>query len=678
MINKSFWIRAPQGRVINRGWRWVFLGFATLAVAGTPLIAAHNQAPEWMHALVNSPLPAHDEKTVAVLLYREESLTVFSTEKFRTAVREVYKILRPEGRHYGTVFVPFNSLNEKVTSIHGWCIPADGKDYEATDKEAVELSPLKDQTEALVTDERVKVLEIPAPDPGNIIGLEYSLDRHPLVLQDVWEFQRVIPVKTSRYSLTLPAGWEFKNVWMNNPEVKAQVNGGAEWKWAVGDIEAIREEVDMPPWQGLAGRMVVTLFPPGGTAANGFPTWHDLGAWQNRLASDRRSASPEIKQEVSTLTAPAGTQLAKMRAIAAFVQQDIRYVAIELGVGGWQPHPAAQIFQHRYGDCKDKVNLLMSMLREIGVDSYDVRINVRRGSVTPETPAHLAFNHSIAAIRLPAGVTDSSLIATMKHPNLGTLLFFDPTNPKVPFGRIPGYLQANYGLLLAPEGGELLALPQQSSSTNGIQRTAKLALTPSGTLRGDVEDVRLGDFAAREREAYTSAEKSSDHIKPLEILLADSLSTYKILHASATNPTQNEEPFIWEYSFDAENYAKPAAGLLLVRPRVLGRRARSLLETSEPRRYPIEFDGPAQDTDTFDIALPPGYVADDLPPAIDADYPFASYHSKTEMVGKILRYHRVFEVKELSVPVSQAADLRKFYRIISSDERNNAVLRFNP
>ena len=51
-----------------------------------------------------------------------------------------------------------------------------------------------------------------------------------------------------------------------------------------------------------------------------------------------------------------------MKALAQFVQHDVRYVAIELGIGGWQPHSASDIFAHRYGDCKDKATLLSSML----------------------------------------------------------------------------------------------------------------------------------------------------------------------------------------------------------------------------------------------------------------------------------------------------------------------------
>ena len=90
-------------------------------------------------------------------------------------------------------------------------------------------------------------------------------------------------------------------------------------------------------------------------------------------------ASEPIKQEVSVLTAGKTAQLQKMQAIAAFVQHDIRYVAIELGIGGWQPHAAPDVFSHRYGDCKDKATLMRTMLREIGVDSYHVVINTRAG-----------------------------------------------------------------------------------------------------------------------------------------------------------------------------------------------------------------------------------------------------------------------------------------------------------
>ena len=66
---------------------------------------------------------------------------------------------------------------------------------------------------------------------------------------------------------------------------------------------------------------------------------------------------------------------------------------------------------------------------------------------------------------------------------------------------------------------------------------------------------------------------------------------------------------------------------------------------------------------------------DDLPPPVDADYSFASYHSKTEAKGNVLTYTRTMEIKELSVPVEKLEQLKSFYRVIVGDERNTAVLK---
>jgi hypothetical protein len=255
------------------------------------------------------------------------------------------------------------------------------------------------------------------------------------------------------------------------------------------------------------------------------------------------------------------------------------------------------------------------------------------------------------------------------------VLFFDPTNELTPFGQIGGYLQANWGLLVTPDGGELVELPEEPAAMNSIERTAKLTLDPSGTLEGEVKEVRVGDRARSQRQALRNVMKEAEKIKPIEMLLADSLSMFDIEKASVINLQQNDRPFGFEYSFSAPHYATSAGDLLLVRPRVLGSKALPLLETPEPRLFPIEFEGPARDTDSFEIALPPGYQVDDLPPPVDADFGFASYHSKSEVNGNVIRYTREFEVKQLSVPVSQAEELKKFYRIVASDERNTAVLK---
>src|SRR5712691_2565741 len=100
MNNRSFCNPATRTRPRISA---VLLSVLICSLGYTPAATAAD-APQWMHALVNAPLPAHDEKTDAVLLYSETNVNVISADKIKTVVRRAYKILRPDGREYGTAF----------------------------------------------------------------------------------------------------------------------------------------------------------------------------------------------------------------------------------------------------------------------------------------------------------------------------------------------------------------------------------------------------------------------------------------------------------------------------------------------------------------------------------------------------------------------------------------------
>src|SRR5713101_8637127 len=218
-------------------------------------------------------------KTNAVLLYSEDILSVQSNGKIKKVERRVYKILRPDGRHYGTFHANFDA-ESKINSIHGWCIPSQGKDYEVKEKDAVETALLGVQGGELMSDLKSKILTIPAADPGNVVGYEIEQELRPYVMQDIWEFQRAeVPVREAHYSLQLPAGWEYKAVWLNHPEVQP-TGGGGQWQWVVSDVKAIKPESEMPPWEGVAGFMVVSLFGNASGRTNGFQDWQAMGKWE--------------------------------------------------------------------------------------------------------------------------------------------------------------------------------------------------------------------------------------------------------------------------------------------------------------------------------------------------------------------------------------------------------------
>jgi hypothetical protein len=656
----------PARRILS------FLG-ALVALVGCPYTWASVSIPPWMQSQLGTPLPQHDPDADAVTLYSDVNVVVTPNGKIRRTQRIVYRILRNQGARRAVVRLDFDAQSH-ITRMHGWSVPAEGKPYEVSEKDSVESALIGVLHGELMGDLRSKVLRIPAAVPGSTIGYEVEEELQPYALQDDWTFQDTIPVREARYSLELPPGWSYKATWINHPEEPATRATATHWQWQVQDVQGIKPEFQMPPLAALEGRLAVSLVPPAGSGES-FQSWRDLGAWYRGLTLDRRVASADIKSKVAELTGSQTTTLAKMQALAGFVQSDIRYVAIELGIGGLQPHSAPNVFAHRYGDCKDKVTLLSTMLKEIGVESHYLIVNTTRGAVSDSTPVGLRFNHVILAIQLPQDTQDPTLPATLTDAKLGRLLLFDPTDTYTPLGQLAGALQGGYGLLVTPDGGELIQIPVLPPGTSSIQRTAHLQLDENGHLSGEVHEVWAGDPASEERSSLDLTTQETDRIKSIESVLAGSLPTFQLTKAAITNRQISSKPLEWTYSLEVDQYARPTGNLLTVRPRVLGSMSSGLLETREPRRYDIELEGPRRDSDLFEITLPEGYVVDELPPAVNEDYPFAAYHSKTEAVGRTLKYTRVFEMKSVTVPVAQAGDLKELYRIINNDERMPAVLK---
>lgn len=634
--------------------------------------AAHAvSVPDWLQAQASVALPAYDDKTDAVVLYDDTVATVLPDGRIHSLHRRALRILRPGGEAWGVVRVNLDERN-RILHLRAWCLPANDKPFVVKEKDGIETSLYGVDNGELISDLRTRVLSIPAATPGSVIGYEVELEERPyLVLPDQWDFQETVPVRVAKYTLQLPPGWNYRAAWLNHAAVEPTATAPNEWQWSLNDLPAIRVERAMPPWQKIAGRLSIAVAKPGEVAAQ---SWSDVATWYAELTRGRTAATPEMKQKVIELTGARSSLLEKINALARFVQNDIRYVAIELGIGGYQPHAAADVFVHRYGDCKDKATLLAALLHEIGIDSYYVIINTERGAVNETTAPNLGFNHAILAIGLPPELTDPSLLAVMQRPGVGRILFFDPTDEYTPLGRIRGELQANHGLLVTGAGGELLMLPQLPPETSYIHRTAQLQLSANGDLSGDVADVRLGDSAARARAGLRGSGET-DRIRPVERLLADSLSSFELLKASVVNLGAIEKPFEWHYSLRAPAYAKRSGDLLLLRPWVFGSRSSALLETRETRQYPIEFEGPAQYRDDFDIQLPDGYEADELPSPVDRDAGFAVYRSTTEQTGRTIHYARTLEIRQLSVSAADAGQLRQFYRDIFADERRVIVLK---
>jgi hypothetical protein len=632
--------------------------------------ASDSAAPDWLRAAAREILPQYPPETVAVVVLDEQQTTVKDNGKIETVHRRAVRILRPEAREdFSRLFVEFDS-DTKIPSMKAWTITSDGHELSLTDADAVERSVYNEE---MYTDVHLRALKFLEVNPGSVIGYEYVQEQRPFMYEDRWDFQDRVPVRTSRFILQLPTGWEYSSQWINYKEQQARDTPPNQHLWQVQDVPAVDIEPAMPPWDSIAARMGVKYFPHDPQARSKTDmSWKDMGLWFDGLTQSSRVPTPQLKEKVAGLTMGISDPAARMRMLTEYMQSQIRYFAIEIGIGGYQPHPAGEVFAHQYGDCKDKATLLSAMLGEIGIDSYYVLIHTRRGVVRPDYPT-IQFNHAILAIRVPGGIDDNAFPASVKHPTLGRLLFFDPTNEYVPLGYLPSYLQDNYGLVVTPDGGELIRLPLLSPNINRLLRTGTFALADSGNLSGEIHEMRWGGPAADDRRHFEE-EQPSKRVDVFEKFLAASLNNFSITNASIGNLESNNEALTLDYKFVSQAYARNAGDLLIIRPRVVGETYSSILE-GKPRKYPIEFREATRQDDMFDITIPPGYVVDELPPPVSVESEYASYQSQIQFSGDTLHYKRTYQIKQLVVPTEKLNDIKTFFERAASDENASAVFR---
>ncbi|MGA8873043.1 MAG: DUF3857 and transglutaminase domain-containing protein [Candidatus Acidiferrales bacterium] len=647
---------------------------AALLCCLAPRAKAGDSAPDWLRAAAQEKLPDYDKDTVAVILLDETQTTVHDNGEIDTLHRGAIRLLRPEARReYGGKAVPFDK-DTKISYLKAWTIESNGHEIAVGEKDAVEEGFIADVE---YTDVKIKALQFPEANPGNVVGFEYVQRKRPYIFEDDWQFQDPAPVVTARFELQLPPGWEFTVSWFNYAQQEPKTLGPNHFVWEVQNLPGVEIEPDMPAWETVAGWAGLKYFPRDPAMrpkTNG--SWKDMGLWYVGLTQSSRIASPQIKQKVADLTSGISDPLQKMRALTEYMQKNIRYMAVEIGIGGYQPHPAPEVFTHQFGDCKDKATLLSSMLSEIGIESYYVIVDTERGAVQPSYPS-MDFDHVILAIRLPDTVSDDGLYSVVNDPKLGRLLIFDPTNEHVPMGYIPWYLQQSYGLLVAPDGGELISLPLLPPATNRLLRVAKFDLTAAGDLSGEVQQVEWGGPAAAQREEFLE-QPPSKRAEIFEHFLGGFLNNFVFLGGSLGNLDKENESLSLDYKFSAQGYANPSGDLLILRPDIVGNEDIGLLNLftqHKARKYPVEFEEAMRQDDVFDIALPPGYALDGLPQPVEASCDYATYHSEIKVTDGVLHYKRSFEVKDVMVPVDKLPEIRDFLQQVAADQQSAAVLK---
>ncbi len=630
------------------------LGLVALLAAGlgTGASARAGNLPDWVASAVARLTPAWAARAPAVRLVDEEEIVLPRSGRTRYLVREALRVLSAAGKDRASLTVPYLRGSSDVSDLHAWVVDPHGDVSRFGRRDAVDLS-LSDQY-TLYSDARALTLSAGDPAVGTVFAWEYVLEEEPFLAQWRWFFQTGEPSLVSCVSLTLPEGLEPAVVRFGPDSVVAS-HRDRTWTWERRDIPAVPNEALAS--SALSNQSVLTLGLKGtdspGTGAS-FADWPGVARW-----TDARMPPPtqpnEFADQVARLTAGVADTLARLRAIARSAQA-LNYVAVDLGLGhggGYVPHPAADVLRLGYGDCKDKANLLRALLAADGARAWMLLVSSRdRDRVEERWPSPMQFDHCILAVRVPRSV---HLPAVFEHPVLGPLLAFDPTDPLTAFGDLPAAEQGALGLLVATEGGGLVRLPAAPPEANRFERRIDATLQADGSLTARLVERSVGQQAVEQR-ATRHRLSDVEYRRTVEAGLAASVGSVE-LSAYHTSEDTLAGRFRLEAEYQAPRFARDVQGQIVFGSRLAP--FPPMLDLPDSARVlPVALDGQCV-AETVVVALPEGYVADELPRARHDHADFADLDAEWTVDGGALRFTRLWTLRPLTLPAERYRDVRK-------------------
>jgi hypothetical protein len=649
--------------------RVAILGGLLLLASGVALASPAEEAPQWLQQAAAIKVPTYDKEVLAVVLRSEQNIVLNADGKLVTNTIYAVRVLAREGRVYADASEVYLTQSGKVNEMRAWLVRSNGvvKKYG------------KDETADRILDPRdiyneYRVKEIDATndaEAGAVFGYEATSEDRPLFNQDLWAFQDRLPTLQSRYSLTLPAGWRASSLTFNHEKVEPAVSGQT-YVWELRDLQPIKFEPSSPQIGNLAPLVAINYFlTEGGISAKGFENWSQVSRWNTDLHESQVIPDQTVAAKARELTVDAKTDLERIGAIGHFVQ-NLQYISIDIGIGrgnGYRPHAASQVLAKSYGDCKDKANLMRSMLKAINITAYPVMIYLGDPDhVREEWASPFQFNHCIIAVKVGDDIISPTIITDAK---LGRLLIFDATDENTPVGDLPEVEQGSFALIVAGEAGQLMRMPILPPEASSFNRQADVVLAQEGTITATVRERANGQAAVDFRRMFRGL-SSAQYLKVIEGWVATGATGAKVSRVDPRDNTQGGR-FDLDVDFTATNYGQLMQNRLLVfRPAIVSRR-NSLELTEQTRAQPVILDA-RNFSETVRFKLPEGFEVDELPDPLKLDMSFGSYNTSYVVKDGQLIFTRNLTQLAAKIPVAQYQSVRSFFEKIRTAEQAPVVL----
>lgn len=565
------------------------LAFCCLAAS----LTVHADAPAFditPAALLKSAPAAALYPDAGAIVLRDESVVHLNADGSNTNVtHRTLKIFNQRGRGRAEIAIQFNAATQRVGEVSARTIKPDGTVLTAGAGDIHVSTPYS--SFSMYDDAKVTAISMPGVEDGVIIDYVYTQTTFKSYLPNQywenWSFRDGSdPVLLSRMTLFAPATVNVQTQAHNSSGMTQTIISTGTQKtyiWQMGKLATLLPEPAMPPAATFLPWLEISTV----------PSWQTISQWYHGLSSSQMTVSPEVRDTVKTLIAGKPNDTEKARAIYYWVEGRTRYVALELGLSAFQPHPAAEVCRNRYGDCKDMATLLVTMLHEAGIKTaWPVLLGADNTQpVHDNLAAPLFFNHAIVRADID-----------------GKPYWFDSTASMCSFGQIPGSDRGVDAFVVRDGAGTFETIPLGAPEENRETSVTTVALHADGGA-DCVTTVRLvGDSALAARLSFRG-------VQPAQALpalqgMVNRFSSDAVLTGYALSQLEDlDQPVTFQLKYHAPLWATKTARLLIFN----GHDMSAAPYDRASRVFPIYESKQASAVQQVAITLPPGYVLEDKP-----------------------------------------------------------------
>jgi transglutaminase-like putative cysteine protease/Flp pilus assembly protein TadD len=472
-------------------------------------VPAFSATPEALTRAAAAVKP--DKDTEATFLLREQKHLFGLDGKEVEIYHQIYRIETEEGvKGWSEVSGAWQPWYQSKPEIQARVITRDGVVHLLDQKTLTDV-PVHQNTPDTYGDSRQLAGPLPAVAVGAIIEEEVTIRATNTFFTGLAaersKLDRNVPVAMSRIVLSYPTSLPVRYKLHLAPDAKIKKSRADDietLELEQGRLEARTQSFKYVPYDVVVG--------PEFEFSTG-ATWQSVAAGYAKLANDKVRLA-DVQPMVLKAATKTGTREETIRKLVAALHANVRYTGIEFGESSWIPQFPAETLKRKYGDCKDKANLLVALLRAAGIPANLALLDSGPGQdVNPELPGMGNFDHAIVYVPASEKAPELWIDATANYSRVGDL-------PDMDYGR--------WALVIDEKTTELKKIPELTAAQNVHREIREFTLAEYGPAKIVERDEQVGPTDAEYRAYYDGdakeiREASEKYVK--RAYLADALGS---------------------------------------------------------------------------------------------------------------------------------------------------------